>query len=419
MDPTQSRRLGLQKSRYTERVPTVLVDNAADLKLLALRLNDAESVAIDTEFVWERTFYPRLGLVQLALAEDDVALVDAVALPDLSPLGTLIENVAVVKVLHDAQQDLTILSRATGAKPRNIFDSQLAAGFIGLGFGISLRSLIQALVGEELDKGETRTDWLRRPLSKKQLAYAEADVRFLPRAREQIQHEGERRGTWSWIGQEMPRLESAEIYQDRDPMEQYTRVKGAARLSPRELAVLRHVTAARELQARELDRPRGHIVSDETLISLAKIQPRFQSALHAVRGLSKVVEERHGQVLLAAVSRGLEQEFDKVANDRRRVSQAPFGAGDEASVRTEFLLAFIGARCVDRGIDLRLIGSRDEVRSMLADLDPASHAELRDHPLLTGWRGEFIGSELARLISGKLSLRIDPRTGRLDLSDVV
>src|SRR5690606_18384671 len=166
----QRPRLHHQAQRLRAAIPMIETRDA--LQALVDRARTAEAVALDTEFVWERTYYPQLGVVQLGLGGDDVHLLDAAAL-DLAPLGALLTDAAVVKVLHDAVQDLTILRRATGASAVNVFDTQRAAGFVGLTSTLSLQDLFAEAVGVKLPKGATRSNWLKRPLSDEQTAYAE------------------------------------------------------------------------------------------------------------------------------------------------------------------------------------------------------------------------------------------------------
>ncbi|MYF17390.1 MAG: ribonuclease D, partial [Gemmatimonadetes bacterium] len=163
-----------------------LINTPNELETLVNRALDAPCVGIDTEFVWEQTYYPRLGIIQVGLSENDCHLIDAVTLSDLSPLGTLLSDPHTVKILHDAQQDLWILRRITDAIPCNIFDTRCAAGFAGLSSNLSLGNLLRMRLNIQLPKTETRTDWLRRPLSDKQLEYALDGVRFLPAVREHI-----------------------------------------------------------------------------------------------------------------------------------------------------------------------------------------------------------------------------------------
>ena len=179
-----------------------MIDTASGLRSLVDRARKTGVVALDTEFVWERTYYPQLGLVQVGLSDDDCSLVDAAAL-DLTPLGEILEDPAIVKILHDAQQDLSLLRRATGSAARNVFDTQLAAGFVGLSATASLQDLVQALFDVTLPKTATRTDWLRRPLSDEQVDYALDDVRYLPEAREILLDRAERLGRAGWMAEEL------------------------------------------------------------------------------------------------------------------------------------------------------------------------------------------------------------------------
>ena len=190
-----------------------LIVDLAGLADVVARARAAGVAALDTEFVWERTYFPRLGLVQLAWPEGrgdvEVALLDAPALGDLAPLAELLADQAVEKVLHDAGQDLIILRRATGADPRRVFDTQRAAGFVGLSGSLSLQDLLRETVGVEIAKGEQRTDWLRRPLSPAQLAYAESDVRHLPEVRRRLMDSAQLRGRAAWVTEEITPISPA------------------------------------------------------------------------------------------------------------------------------------------------------------------------------------------------------------------
>jgi len=149
-----------------------MISSEKEFITLIDRALNTDRVALDTEFVWERTYYPRLGLIQLALSDEDCFLIDPLAIKDLTPLGKLLNDAKVVKILHDAPQDLTILSRVTGAVPQNIFDTRISAGFSGLSSTISLADLISVLLDINLAKTETRTNWLKRPLDPSQIDYA-------------------------------------------------------------------------------------------------------------------------------------------------------------------------------------------------------------------------------------------------------
>ncbi|MDR2849851.1 MAG: ribonuclease D, partial [Verrucomicrobiota bacterium] len=232
------------------------VTTAAGLEAVAARLLESEAVAVDTEFFWERTYYPVLGLIQLATA-DGCWMIDTVALDDLRPLGPVLSSPAVIKLLHDAQQDLSILVRATGAAPRTVFDTRLAAGFAGLSSTGSLQALLRDALGIDLAKAETRSDWLRRPLSEGQLRYAAEDVVYLIRLRDTLLARCANDTVRAWLDEELAGLDEPALYGDRDPRLMYLRVKGGPRLAARPLAVLREAAAWRENEARQQDWPRG------------------------------------------------------------------------------------------------------------------------------------------------------------------
>lgn len=344
--------------------------------------------AVDTELVWERTFYPRLGVVQVALSRDECHLIDVPAIDDLRPLGELLADGDVVKILHDAPQDLAILRSVTGASPRRIFDTQTAAGFAGLPSTISLRDLVLELLGIELHKSETRTDWMQRPLTATQIEYAEDDVRYLPEIRLLLLERAGERGARGWLEEEMGWLDRAEMYEERDPREQFRRVKGAGRLDPRQLAVLREVAAWRESEARAQDRPRGRVASDKLLMYLAQRQPQTVVELAEVRSFRRRDLERYGEGLLASVKAGLavpEAECP-VGPPRSR-----YDRGMEQ--RIDRALELLKEKSAAADIDHALVATRAEVVQVVRE----GNGSADDRRLLQGWRAEFIGRELAAL----------------------
>ena len=282
-----------------------IIDTPDALETLVNRALNAPCVGIDTEFVWEQTYYPRLGIVQVGFSENDCHLIDTVTLSDLSPLGALISDRHTVKILHDAQQDLWILRRITDAIPCNIFDTRCAAGFAGLGSTLSLGNLLRLCLNIQLPKTETRTNWLRRPLSDKQLAYALNDVRYLPALREHLLTDIQRRGRENWLAEELRQYDVAKLYDDRAPEEQYTRVKGTGRLSRRDMAIVRELATWREKEAQQADRPRTWIISDNAIVQIARRKPQSIQSLKRLRGIPRSTVNRYGKNLLNAVQRGL------------------------------------------------------------------------------------------------------------------
>ena len=383
-----------------------MIDTPDALRDLITRARKAPRVALDTEFVWERTFYPNLGLVQLGLDRDATFLIDTVALTgdDLRPLGELMADAEVVKILHDAQQDLTIIRRATGTDPKNIFDTRLAGGFVGLTATTSLQGLIEETVGIHLPKGESRSDWLRRPLKAAQVEYARDDVRYLPEAYDVLWERIRALGREDWVAEEMAQYDDASLYEEDDPHIRYRNVKGRGKrgFRGRDYAVLRELAAWREEEARRSNRPRGHVVPDDALVTLAQRKPETLDAVRSVRGLSDNALRRYGASLAEAVVRGL-------AVPRAEQPRPPKGRRmDEAEqARLDLAQALIKGRGLEADIDPGLVSNRAGVERLVAagaGADPAEHA------LLQGWRGAFVGEAVLDLLRGDGAVGVDPQT---------
>ncbi|MEE2658487.1 MAG: HRDC domain-containing protein [Candidatus Latescibacterota bacterium] len=363
-----------------------MIETPHELEALLEEARVAGIAAVDTELVWERTFYPALGVVQVGLSRERCLLVDAVALPDLLGFGFLSDS-DVTKILHDAVQDLTILKHVTGAVPKCIFDTRVAAGFVGLASTISLRDLVRELIGVELAKTETRTDWLRRPLTETQIGYAEDDVRYLPEIVEILRCRAAERGLDAWLVEEMTALDEPSIYEQRDPRKEYRRVKGHGRLSRQDLAVLRELTAWRELVARSQDRPRGRVASDKLLLHLAQSHPATTEDLANVRSLRSRDVAVFGGDLVRSVQCALElseeewpQGPPKSHYDRRFEARAK-----EAQ-------QLVSERSEEAGIDAALVATRAEVRGLMRQ---SEGEDILGNRLARGWRHQLVGADLA------------------------
>lgn len=379
-----------------------LIDTPDRLRQLCDRAREHDAVALDTEFVWERSYYPALGLVQLGLGGDDVHLVDTVALEgELGPLGDLLADPGVVQVLHDAAQDLQILARATGAVPVNTFDTQRAAGLVGQTATASLQDLVEWAAGVRLDKGQTRSDWLRRPLSEQQASYAEDDVRYLLDVYHRLRDEAEARGRTAWVEAEMARYDDPTLFEESDVDDAVDRVKvrGIGRMTGRQRAVLRTVAAWREGEARRLDRTRRMVLPDEALAAVAERMPTSQDDLRKLRLTDRQLH-RFGDGLLAAVAAGTEAEPEAV---ERRGRPGP----DDHRRAARLLVAqgFLAGRCEREEVDSMLIATKSE----LADLVEGGPDAVRE--AFSGWRYDFAGRDLEALLRGDLAVRLDGPDG--------
>lgn len=384
-------------SRLTwERGKGLYICDEAELAAFCDRVSSAKVLAVDTEFVRERTYYPRLCLVQLA-SYDEAACIDPILIDDLSPLVRILEDASVTKVFHACVQDLEVLQGSLGCSVRSVFDTQLAAAFLGSRLQIGLAALVKEYSGVTLAKGESLTDWERRPLRAEQLRYAEEDVIYLPRIYDRMVADLSRLGRLGWMA---PELELLAAHGERAlPEEAYIHLKRVSTLTRRQLALAREVCAWREIEAAQRDQPRRWVVSDEVIVEICRMQPRSVKRLRSVRGTDQL-SERACKEILEAVERGR-------ACPAEACPQADRHA--RPSVETQSVLDLMNAL-------LRLIAEREGVASQLI----ATRDDLHDFltrskrgRLAEGWRYEICGQEMERLLSGDLGLTV--RKGRLEL----
>ncbi len=363
----------------------------------------AGAVGIDTEFIWDRTYYATLGLVQIGYPDGHCELVDAPEIEDWSPFAELMSDPNVVKILHDAQQDLTILYRACGGYPKNIFDTQRASGFAGLSSTISLSELLKTLMKVRLDKSETRSNWLARPLTQAQLEYAEDDVRYSTRLMVKIMERAEKLGRKDWILDEMKMYEVESLYGESDPDTEMPRVRGSGSLTNQQRNILRALGSWRETKARRRNLPRNFILSDDAIVSLLRHLPKSPEDIRPMKGLSDRALERNRQYIWDAIQRGIAGDLPDLPNGRH-AGPAP---DDGYEARVDLSLAFIKGTCLAVKIDPALIGNRAEVTALVLEAENATEER---HRLLRGWRGEFCGNHLLSILRGNGSITINSET---------
>lgn len=360
-----------------------MISTKKELEELMSRAQHVDSVALDTEFIWERTYYPRLGLIQLALSDEDCHLIDPLAIEDLSPLGTLLGNKSVVKILHDASQDLAILSRVTRSIPVNVFDTRLAAGFSGLPSTISLANLTNVLLDIDLSKSQTRTNWLHRPLDPEQVSYALDDVRYLRALRILLLTRIIVPEIKTWLQSELDILNDPQSYTGVSDYERYTKISGAGSLNRRNHAVLQELAAWREQEARHLDRPRGHIVTDKALLQVAREQPETIADLEKTGLISSKKSGKFGNAIIKSIMQG---------KDIAEADYPPLSGPIRLTAREKQVLErlnnFIQLKCEMQDIDPQLIGTTAEMKLLCRNLNnPGSPLPQR---LTSGWRKIFL-----------------------------
>lgn len=373
------------------------LSTSEELAAFCDRASTCKVLAIDTEFLREKTYYPKLCLVQVA-AGDDIAAVDPLRVRDLSPLAALLEAPDVTKVFHACSQDLEVLLDGMGVACAPVFDTQLAAAFLGMRQQVSYGSLVEAYCGVHLPKAESLTDWSRRPLDPEQLAYAEDDVRYLPGIYERMLSELTRRDRLSWVGPEMAELCDVSRVR-RDPSEAYLRLRRSGSLTRRQLALAREVCAWRERAAAERDVPRKWVLSDEVVVEVCKRAPASLERLRRVRGTEQL-SERDARGVLAAVERGRSCPPEECPRVVKHLRPSP-----ETEGVIDLMYAVLRLISERSDVATQLIATRDDLLEFLQNRGSSR--------LASGWRRELAGATLERLLSGEVGLTV--KDGRIEL----
>jgi ribonuclease D len=374
------------------------IDTESQLSDLIDGLRDAPRYGIDTEFHRERTYYPQLGLLQIAFNQG-VFLIDPLKV-SVAPLKEILEGPGLC-IIHACSQDLEILFLECGAIPTRLFDPQIAGGFAGFGL-TSLARLEQELLGIEVSKGAQLTDWLRRPLGAKELAYAAGDVSDLFALQDAMIAKLESTGRLAWAEEEMERARIKERG-NPDPERIWWKVKGSNRFRGTTAAIAQTVCAWRERKAAELDRPRKQIIPDVALLSIIQSPPQSEAAFKNIRGL----HPRHNTIrfageILDAIAAGK-------ALEREEVNRQPSKKKTATGSHVNLAMTWTGEVTDRIGIEGGLLASRADV----SDLASGNQSRLDD-----GWRHELLGADLKRLLKGEVSIRCEAG-GSLTLVDAV
>ncbi|MGH6718468.1 MAG: ribonuclease D, partial [Alphaproteobacteria bacterium] len=364
---------------------------ATDVAALCRRLATAPYIAVDTEFMRETTFWPKLCLVQIA-GPDEAAAIDPLA-PGmaLEPLLELMAAPRVLKVFHSARQDVEIFVQLGGRVPAPLFDSQVAAMVCGFGDQVSYDTLVARLAHKHIDKSSRFTDWSHRPLSERQVAYALADVTHLRVVYEKLAERIAANGREAWMAEEMAALTDIGAY-TMAPDDAWRRLKSRS-TNRRFLAVLREVAAYREREAQSRNLPRNRVVRDEALLEIAAHHPTTTAELARTRGLSKgLAEGVIGRGLLGAVGRGL-----AVPDEQCPEPQPRSTAGNVPGALVDLLKVLLKHQSEEHHVAQRLIASSAELDRLAAEAAP-------DVPALHGWRREVFGEAALALKDGRLTL---------------
>ena len=367
-----------------------LVTDTLQLKALCEEIKDHKYITVDTEFLRDTTYYPKLCLVQIA-SETNYFAVDPLAKSiDLSPLFEIFSNENIVKVFHSARQDIEVLLKLSGSIPTPLFDTQVAAMVCGFGESISYAKLVKEFTNMDIDKSSRFTDWSTRPLTDRQLDYALSDVIHLKEVYKQLCLLLEKNKRSSWLQEELEILTNPNTYYiDPENIWKKLKPKGASR---RFLGVIKEIAKWRELKAQSLDKPRGHIIKDPTLLEIAANQPTALQDLKKIRGFASLKAADESKIIEIINKVMTIPEFQLPKADSNRY--------DKANVALiKLLKVLLQAKCEEYRVAEKLIACSDDLQNLVL-------SKKQEGPLAKGWRYEIFGKDAYALKEGKISLSV-------------
>ena len=369
------------------------IDTPSQLAQLCEQIKKELWVALDTEFLREKTYYPKFCLLQIATPEW-VACVDPIALPNLEILFDVLYDPAIVKVFHSCRQDLEIFFQATGKLPSPIFDTQVAAPLLGFQDNPGYAMLVSSLLSINLNKAHTRADWSKRPLTGAELEYAADDVIYLCQIYQMMVKKLTELGRIDWLQHDFAELTNPELYKV-DPEKAWFRIKGKNKLTGRQLSIIQTLAQWREKMAQAEDRPKSWLLRDELLFDLAKLQPETVQELANVRGINERSVNRYGRELCQLIT---------AAKNRPPL---PLNEKDRSAKKTQqeeaildILTALVRIRAEENALNPSILATRKDLEELLFSLSDES-------PLLHGWRYTMAGKELVGVLKGQFLLGIE------------
>ncbi len=375
------------------------IDNPEKLESFCQQLKPSPWLAIDTEFLREKTYYPIFCLMQIA-TPDVVGCIDPLTIPSLDPMFDILFDTSKVKVFHSGRQDLEIIYQLSGKVPSPLFDTQIAAPLLGQQTNAGYGSLVSHLLNINLSKTHTRTDWSQRPLSQEQLNYAADDVIYLGKIYLIMQEQLQRLGRAGWLEDDFLQLANSELYKT-SPEDAWHRIKSKNKLTEKQLSIIQVLSHWREQTAQSENRPRNWLIKDETILDMAKIQPTSTKDLFKLRGLNERTIKRHGSKLCELVRQGQLQPPKSFTQKRKSNPKTP---NQEAVL--DILSAFVRIKADEHSINPASLASRKDLEKFLLDSN--------NNPITKGWRNSLVGQELKAIINGQYSILINQ--GQIKLS---
>ncbi|HTB50049.1 MAG TPA: ribonuclease D [Solirubrobacteraceae bacterium] len=373
------------------------------LEQIAEQAQAAGRIALDTEFMGEGRYRTLLCLIQIAVADgggERIEIVDPLeGRLQGEPLAQVLVDPRIEVVVHAGRQDIALLRRTLGCEVRNVFDTQVAAGFLGMPAQASYDTLLAELLGVRLAKSASFTRWDARPLSSEQLSYAREDVVHLTALAGELEHRLEHAGRLQWAREECEFLERVNDERDIDTI--FARLPRVRGMSAASQNVARELVAWRERTAQERDKPVQSVLGDAALVEIAKRKPSNVGKLEEIRGVAQNSLRKRGEELLEAVRQGLQSAHEPLPSDRRPAQPRPDDAPLIALCET-----LVRARAREAGLAYELLASRADLQAVVVGQRTGERAEVRT---LRGWRGELVGKELLDLLDGRLSLSVKDR----------
>lgn len=364
-----------------------------ELVAFVQRASSSSILAVDTEFLREKTYYPKLCLMQLA-TDDEIAIVDPFAVDDLKVLVPLFEDERIVKVFHAGHQDIEIIIYDLECVPKPVFDTQVAAALLGQAQQIGYASLVHSVCGVKLKKVDSFTDWSVRPLSDSQLSYAQEDVLYLPKMYEDMKRQLKEKGRLSWLDAEFAEMSDSANYV-ADERERFRRLKHSTQLSRRQMAAAREIAAWREIEARKRNVPRKWVLTDEQIVEACKREPRKIDDLFMVRGIRERLTTKDARVVVELASSALDS-----APDTWPEVQASGKSEPNVDAQVDLLMSIVRIRARENGVAVPTLASH-------SDLVDVARGYRKGIDLLKGWRKELVGQELIDFMEGRITLSIN------------
>lgn len=367
------------------------IDTNEQLASFCSDLHQQKWLALDTEFIREKTYYPKLALVQIA-SDSKIACIDPLTITDFKPLTDLLDDYNIVKIFHSPSQDLELFAHVFKSVPQNIFDTQLAASLLGIGNQIGYADLVNKMCKVQLDKKHTRTDWSKRPLSESELDYALDDVRYLGGIYQTLTEKLIATDRTHWLSQDFKAMSDIENYQTSwDSL--WTKLKGAQKLKGKELHYADQLCQWREKQAQNKNLPKRWVIKDEDVIDIARLKPTDLSGFNAIRTLNERFIKQHGQNIIKLFS-----EADDIAEELRPQHEKFKSLSDNQQIKSDCLMAICRHCAAKSDMAMASLATKKDIDKMILGKEPK---------LLSGWRFEMAGELCQQFLNGEMNISVN------------